>query len=138
MIVQDHSRNKINKFSHPIPTKLSIKPFRGSKTYLTYISLSLRRKLTQKTTNFNPYKKKSQMQKLTHTATENPSINVHGNQPNVYDINIQREAFNKGMHLANILKGKLNIEQKTNTLWLVTTVKAILKRPIQKSEKPIF
>ena len=36
------------------------------------------------------------------------------------------------------LKGKLNSQQKTNASWLVTTIKAILKMPIRKFEKPIF
>ena len=38
----------------------------------------------------------------------------------------------------NTLKGKLNNQQMTNTLWIVTTTKAILKAPIQKYENPIF
>ena len=42
------------------------------------------------------------------------------------------------MLIANTLKEKLNSQQKTNALWLVTKIKAILKTPIQKFEKPIF
>ena len=42
------------------------------------------------------------------------------------------------MLIANTIKGKLNSQQTTNTSWLVTTIKATLKIPIQKSEKPIF
>ena len=78
------------------------------------------------------------MQKLTHTPTENPSTNVHINQQNIYDINIQSQELDKGMLMANNLKVKLNSQQTTNSLWLVTTIKAILKTPIQKSENPIF
>ena len=78
------------------------------------------------------------MQQLTHTPTENPSTNVHGNQQNIYDINIQRQELYKGMLIANTLKGKPKSQQKTNASWLVTTIKAILKTPFQKSEKPIF
>ena len=42
------------------------------------------------------------------------------------------------MLIANTLKDKLNSQQTTNASWLVTTIKAILKTPIQKFEKPIF
>ena len=77
------------------------------------------------------------MQQLTHTTTEDPSTNVHGNQQNIYDINIQRQELYKGMLIANTLKGKLNSNQMTNASWLVTTIKEILKTPIQKSENPI-
>ena len=42
------------------------------------------------------------------------------------------------MLIENTLKGKLNIQQTTNVLWLVTKIKVIPKMPIQKSEKPIF
>ena len=36
------------------------------------------------------------MQQLTHTPTENLSKNVHGNQQNIYVINIQRQELHKG------------------------------------------
>ena len=42
------------------------------------------------------------------------------------------------MLIANTLKGKLNSQQSTNASWLVATIKATLKIPIQKFEKPIF
>ena len=42
------------------------------------------------------------------------------------------------MNIADILKGELNRQQKTNTSWLVTTIKEIPKTPIQKLDKPIF
>ena len=42
------------------------------------------------------------------------------------------------MLIANTLKGKLNSQQSTNASWLVTTIKAKLKTPIHKFEKPIF
>ena len=42
------------------------------------------------------------------------------------------------MLIANTLKGELNSQQSTNASWLVTTIKATLKIPIQKFEKPIF
>ena len=42
------------------------------------------------------------------------------------------------MPIVNIIKGKLNSQQTTNTSWIVTPIKAILKMPIQISEKPIF
>ena len=54
------------------------------------------------------------------------------NQKNIYDINIQRQELNKGIHIADTLKVDLNRQQKTNTSWLETTIKAILKTPIKK------
>ena len=42
------------------------------------------------------------------------------------------------MLISNTLKGKLNSQQRTNVSWLVTTIKAALKTPIQKFENPIF
>ena len=42
------------------------------------------------------------------------------------------------MLIANTLKGDLNSQQTTNASWLVTTIKSILKTPIQKFENPIF
>ena len=42
------------------------------------------------------------------------------------------------MHLSNILNGKLNRKKKTKSSWLVTTIKQILKMPIQKFDKSIF
>ena len=42
------------------------------------------------------------------------------------------------MIIANTLKCKLNSQQSTNASWIVTTIKATLKIPIQKFEKPIF
>ena len=70
------------------------------------------------------------MQQLTHTPTENSRTNIHGNQQNIYDINIQRQELYKEMLIANILKGKLNSQKTTNELWLITTTKAILKTSI--------
>ena len=78
------------------------------------------------------------MQQLTHTPTENPSTNLHGNQQNMYYVNIQRQELYKGMLIANTLKVKLNSQKTTDALWIVTTIKAILKTPIQKFENPIF
>ena len=46
--------------------------------------------------------------------------------------------LDKGLLIANTLKVKLNSQQSTNASWLVTTVKATLKIPIQKFENPIF
>ena len=54
------------------------------------------------------------MQQLTHTPTENPSTNIHGNQQSIYDINIQRRELDKGMLISNTLKGKLTRKQSTN------------------------
>ena len=74
------------------------------------------------------------MQQLTQTPKENPSTNIHGNQQNIYDINIQRQELNKGMLIANTLEGKLNSQHKKSTLWLVTATSGILETPINKFE----
>ena len=42
------------------------------------------------------------------------------------------------MLIENTLKGKLNSQQSTNASWPLTTIKATLKTPIQKFEKPIL
>ena len=42
------------------------------------------------------------------------------------------------MHISHTIKGKLKIQQKTNTSLLVSTIKAIIKTPIKKLENPIF
>ena len=52
------------------------------------------------------------MQQLTHTQTENLSKNIHGNQQNIYDINIQRQELNKGMLTENTVKGKQKSQQR--------------------------
>ena len=53
-------------------------------------------------------------------------------------MNTQRIELDKGMLISHPLKGELNSQQSTNASWLVTTIKATLKIPIQKSKKPIF
>ena len=78
------------------------------------------------------------MQQLTHTPRENPSTDIHGSQQKIYDINILHQELYKGMLIENTLKGKLNSQQMTNSSWIVTMIKAILKTPIQKFKNPIF
>ena len=73
---------------HP-QQKILITPIRGSKKYMSLI-------ITQKKTNtkihkFNPHQIKSQIQQFAHTPTKNPSKTIPENQPNIYDINIQRQ-----------------------------------------------
>ena len=80
----------------------------------------------------------SHMQQLTHTPTENPSTNVHGNQQNIHYINIQHQELDKGVLITNTLKVKLNSQHTTNELWQVTMITAIPKTPIKKSENPVF
>ena len=70
------------------------------------------------------------MQKITHTPTENRSTNIHGNQQEIYDINIQSQKLYKGILTENTLKGKLSSQQKTNTSLLVKTIKEILNTSI--------
>ena len=41
------------------------------------------------------------MQQLIHTPTENTSINIHGNQQSIYDINIHLWELDKEMLIAN-------------------------------------
>ena len=78
------------------------------------------------------------MIQLIHTPTEHTSTNIDGNKQSIYEINSQRQELNKGMLSANTLKGKLNNQQKTNALWLIKIIKAILKTPIHKLDNPIF
>ena len=78
------------------------------------------------------------MQQLKQFLKENTSANIHGNQQNIYDINIQRQELYKGMIISNTLTVKLNIQKTMNALWLVTTIKAILKMSIQEFDNPIF
>ena len=52
------------------------------------------------------------MQELTHTPTENPSTNVHENQQNIYDINIQHQELVKGMLIENPLKVSLSVNRR--------------------------
>ena len=78
------------------------------------------------------------MKTPTYAPTDNLSKNVHGNHQIFYDINNQRKELDKTMLIASTLKVKLNNQQYTNAPWLVTTIKATLKTPIQKFENPIF
>ena len=70
--------------------------------------------------------------------TENASTNVYGNRQSIYKINTQCQELDKGMLKANTLKGNLNSKISINPSWLVTMIKATLKTPINKFEKPIF
>ena len=45
------------------------------------------------------------------------------NPTDIYDSYIYRQELEKGIYLANILKGKLNRKQKTKTSWLVPIIK---------------
>ena len=74
----------------------------------------------------------------TLTQTENPSTSVHGNKQSISDINTQQLELDKGMLIANTLKSNLNSQQSKNASWLVTTIKATLKIPIQKFTKTHF
>ena len=56
----------------------------------------------------------------------------------MYNLNIQRQKLYKGILVANTLKVNLNSQKTTNASWIVTTIKAILNKPIQKFEKPIL
>ena len=51
------------------------------------------------------------MKTITCTPTDNPSTNIHGNQQIISDINTKRKELDKGMLIANTLKGKLNSQQ---------------------------
>ena len=48
------------------------------------------------------------MKTLTYNPTDNPSTNVHGNQQSFSDINNHLKELDKGMLIANTLKGKLS------------------------------
>ena len=138
MINQDHSMNNLNKCPYPIPTKNLDHTHQGIKN-ISNMSLVLNQtKTNTKIQKFNPYQIKPQMQHPTHTPTENSSKTIPGNKPDIYEINIQHQELNKGMHIAKTLKGNLESQQKTNTSGIVKGIKAILKTPIQNLEKPIF
>ena len=77
------------------------------------------------------------MKTITYKPTDNPSTNVHGNHQSISDINTHCIKLDKRMLIANTLKGKLNSQQSTNASWLVTTIKATLKLPVQKFQNPI-
>ena len=99
MINQDNSMNNINKCSHPIPTKNIDHTHQGIKKIFNMSLIITQKKNNTKIRRFNTYQIKSQMQQLTHTPTENPCKKIPVNQPNIYDINIQRHEFNKGMQI---------------------------------------
>ena len=42
------------------------------------------------------------------------------------------------MYLSNIIKGNIDRQQNTNTSWLATTIKEIMKTPIKIMDKRIF
>ena len=48
------------------------------------------------------------MKTLTYTPKDNPITNVDLNQQIIYYINTQQKELDKGMIIANTLKGKLN------------------------------
>ena len=122
----------------PSPPKILITPIRGSKTYLICHLFPLRIILTQKSKIFNAYQIISQMQQLTHTPTENTITNIHGNQQNIYNINMKRQEVNRWMLIESTLKGKLISQHKTIKPWLVKTIKAqffMLSTKHQKSKR---
>ena len=88
-INQDHSMNKINEYSYPIPTENIYHNYRGIKNIFIMSLILTQNKTNKKSKYSNTYKIISHMQQLTHTPTENPSTKLHGNQQNIYDINIQ-------------------------------------------------
>ena len=81
----------------PSPQKILITPIGVSKTIFNMsLILTQNETNTTKSKYFNPYQIISHMQQLTHTQTENPSKDLHGNQQNIYYINIQRQEIDKG------------------------------------------
>ena len=100
--------------------------------------------LTQNKTN-----KKIQIFQSLQNNTTNETTHTHSDRRSkykhtwkstkyVFDINIQHQELDKGMLIENNLKCKPSSKQPTDASWLVTMIKAILKTPIQKSEKPIL
>ena len=76
------------------------------------------------------------MKTLTYNPADDASTNIHGNQQIISDINNQHIELDKGMIIANTLKGKLNSLQSTNASWIVTTIKAKLKYQFRNSKRP--
>ena len=129
--------DKIN-IHPPHPNKMLIPPIVKSKRVKLYHLFSFRITTNTYTSNISTFTPWKTHKTLTDKPTNNPSTNVHGHQQSISDMNTRRIELDKGMLIANTLKGKLNSQQYTNESWLVTTIKATLKIPIQKFEKPIF
>ena len=70
-------------------------------------------KTNKKTQKINPYQIIPHMQQLIQTWTEKPSTNIHENQQNIYDINIQQQELSKGVLIENTQNSKLDSQQKT-------------------------
>ena len=86
-----------------------ITPIGKSKIYLLCHLYPIRiKKLTQTIQIFQPVHHDITHETLTYIPTDNPSTNVHVNQQSISDINTQRKELDKGMHIANNLKRKLN------------------------------
>ena len=121
---------------HP-PYQQNVDPtHRGTKKL--YHLFSFRIKTNTCTSNISTFKSWFTHETLTYKQTGNPCTNVHGHQQSISDINNQHLELDKGILIANTLKGKLNSQQSTNASWIVTTIKSTLKIPIQKFGKPIF
>ena len=71
-------------------------------------------------------------------STTAPSNTTSENPTKIHDTDIQRQELEKGTYLSKILKVNLNKQKNANTSWLVTTIKELLKTPIQKLDKPIL
>ena len=104
--------NNIIKCSHPIPTKNIYYTHQGIKIRFNMALILTQKKNNTKIHKFNPYQISSQIQQLTYTSIENPIKIISENQPNINDINIQRQELNKKMHIANTLE----------LIWTVTRI----------------
>ena len=50
----------------------------------------------------------------------------------------QRQALDKGRQMATILKGKIDGKKKSHALWIVTTIKNIIRKPVKEIVIPVF
>ena len=123
---------------HPHPEKMLIPPIGKSKRDKLYHLFSFRITANTYTSNISTFTSWITHEALTDKQTDNPRTNVHRHQQSIYDINTQGLELDKGILIANTLKGKLNSQQSTNASWLLTTIRSTLKIPIQKFENPIF
>ena len=85
---------------------------RESKTHSTLHSFISFSKLKNTYTHSIPIKQIINLQHSKFSPTA-PSNTILENPTEIYDTDIQRQELEKGMYLEKILKGKLNVQQRT-------------------------
>ena len=49
-----------------------------------------------------------------------------------------RQTLDKGQQMANIIKSKLDQTKNSKAIWLVTTIKKLIIKPLNKLRPPVF